>query len=177
MSDRIALGVIRRPHGVRGEASVEAWTGSLDRFSELDRVFLVSPDGRQTRETRVESSRAHGDRALVKFEGVDSPEDLRDVQDWTVEIPESEAKPPGEGEYYIHDLIGMRLVDASGEDRGEVVDVYEGGGSLLLNVRRGERTYEVPFAAEICREIDRERRTIAVDLPAGIEDLGEAEEA
>ncbi|HET7706933.1 MAG TPA: hypothetical protein VFM36_12660, partial [Thermoanaerobaculia bacterium] len=64
---RIALGIIRRPHGVRGEASVEPWTSSPDRFSEVHHVTLVSPDEQQTRPATVESSRAHRDRALVKF--------------------------------------------------------------------------------------------------------------
>ncbi|HXG58795.1 MAG TPA: ribosome maturation factor RimM [Thermoanaerobaculia bacterium] len=175
MTDRIALGVIRKAHGVRGEASVEAWTASLDRFSELRRVFLVSPDEIETREVMIETARAHGDRALVKFAGIDRPEDLRALRNWTIEIPASEAKAPGENEYFIHELIGMRLVDAKRADRGEVVDAYESGAGLLLSVRSGERTFEVPFAAGICTEIDRDRRTIVVDLPAGIENLDEAE--
>ena len=63
---RIAVGVIRKAHGVRGEASVEPWTDDLDRFDDLESVTLVSPDEAQTRETAVESVRIHAGRALLK---------------------------------------------------------------------------------------------------------------
>ena len=73
MQNRIALGVIRKAHGVRGEASVEPWTDTIDRFSDLDRVMLVSPDEETTREARIESAREHSGRVLVKFAGIDAP--------------------------------------------------------------------------------------------------------
>jgi 16S rRNA processing protein RimM len=170
--NRIAVGVIRKAHGVRGEASVEPWTDSAERFEELDSVTLVSPDESSTREARIESSRVHAGRALVKFSGVDSPEDVQDVRGWTVEIPESEARELEEDEYFLHDLIGLTLVDAEGRVRGVVTDVAEGGGGLLLNVKRADgREFEVPFAADLCTEIDLQAKRMVVKLPEGLEDL------
>jgi len=168
---RIALGVIRKAHGVRGEASVEPWTDSVDRFSELATVTLVSPDEGKTREMRIESARPHGERALIKFAGIDTPEDLALLRDWTIEIPESEAKKLEEDEYFLHDLVGMTLVDAAGAVQGEVVDAYEGGGGVLLAVRRGQRRFEVPFAADICTSIDVEAKRIVVALPEGLDEV------
>ena len=43
MSERIAVGIIRKAHGVRGEASIEPWTDSADRFEELEAVTLSRP--------------------------------------------------------------------------------------------------------------------------------------
>src|SRR5688572_11555218 len=118
MADRIAVGVIRKAHGVRGEASIEPWTASADRFSELSTVTLVSPDERETRSIAIESSRVHAGRALVKFEGIESPDEIRDLQNWTLEIPESEARKLDEDEYFLHDLEGLVLVDDQGRERG-----------------------------------------------------------
>lgn len=172
MSDRIAVGVIRKAHGVRGEASVEPWTDSADRFAELEAVTLVSPDESQTREVRIESVREHGERALVKFAGIDSPEDVQGLQNWTVEIPEAEARELEEDEYFLHDLVGLTLFDAEGKERGVVTDVFEGGGGLLLNVRRADgREYELPFAADLCTEINLADKRIVVALPEGLDDL------
>ncbi|HWS73457.1 MAG TPA: 16S rRNA processing protein RimM, partial [Thermoanaerobaculia bacterium] len=67
MADRIAVGVIRKAHGVRGEASVEPWTDSVDRFAELKSVTLVAPDERSTRPATIEAVRFHANRALIKF--------------------------------------------------------------------------------------------------------------
>lgn len=170
-SSRIAVGIIRKPHGVRGEASVEPWTDSFERFEELKRVTLVSPDETETREATIESSRAHGDRALLKFESVDTPDDVRPLQGWTIEIPESEARQLDEDEYFLHDLVGLRLVDSEGQERGIVKEVTEGGGGVLLTVKGPRGEFEVPFAAEICTDIDLEEKRITVNLPVGLDDL------
>jgi 16S rRNA processing protein RimM len=171
MGDRIAIGVIRKAHGVRGEASVEPWTDSPDRFEKLKKVTLVSPDEKDTRIAAIESARAHGDRLLVKFGGIATPEDVQQLRGWTVEIPEEQARKLDPDEYFLHDLAGLHLIDAEGQDRGEVLEAYEGGGGVLLNVRRANgKTYEVPFAQSICTEINLKQKKIIVDLPEGIDE-------
>ncbi|MGN6183988.1 MAG: ribosome maturation factor RimM [Thermoanaerobaculia bacterium] len=169
---RIAIGILRKAHGVRGEASIEPWTDSLDRFDELETVTLVSPDEKQTRDVTIERWRAHADRALVKFVGLDSPEDVQRLQNWTVEIPEEQARELDEDEYFLHDLVGLTLFDAEGVNRGVVTDVIEGGGGVLLNVKRPDgKEFELPFAADLCTEIDIEAKTMIVALPEGLDDL------
>ena len=173
---RIAVGIIRRAHGIRGEVSVEPWTDSPDRFGELRTVTLVSPDEDDTRTAEIESSREHGGRALVKFSGIDSPEATRALCGWTIEIPESDARKLAPDEYFLHDLVGLTLIDRKGENRGVVKDVYEGGGGVLLNVAGPKGQFEVPFATGICKEIDLPGKRIVVDLPEGIDDLTNVED-
>lgn len=169
---RIAIGILRKAHGVRGEASIEPWTDSPERFAELESVTLVSPDEKETREVAIESSRAHAGRALVKFAGLDSPEAVQRLQNWTLEIPEEEARELDEDEYFIHDLIGLTLFDAEGVNRGVVIDVLEGGGGLLLRVKRSDgKVFELPFAADLCTEIDVQAKKMIVALPEGLDDL------
>lgn len=176
MAGRIAVGVIRKAHGVRGEASVELWTDSAERFEDLEEVELVSPGEETTRPARIESVRGHLGRALVKFAGIDAPEDLRALLNWTIEIPESEARQLEAGEYFLHDLIGLTLIDHQGNVRGVVKDTEEGGGGLLLTVEGPRGTFDVPFAADICTEIDLEAGRIVVALPAGLDDLDHVED-
>lgn len=177
MADRIAVGIIRKAHGVRGEASVEPWTDAVDRFDELERVTLVAPDDKSTREVEVESVRIHAGRALLKFAGIDSPEEVQTLHNWTVEIPEEEARELEEDEYFLHDLIGLTLIDAEGKERGVVTESYEGGGGILLNVKRPDgKEFELPFAADLCTEIDLEAKRMVVALPEGIDDLDAIDE-
>jgi len=169
--DRIALGIIRKAHGVRGEASVESWSDSPERFTEVSSVTLVSPDEASTRDAAIESVRLHAGRALVKFAGLDSPEEVQLLQNWTVEIPSAEARTLGEDEYFLHDLVGLTLIDGDGTHRGNVIEIEETGGGLLLVVEGPKGRFDVPFAADICTKVDLDAKTIAVNLPAGIEDL------
>jgi 16S rRNA processing protein RimM len=167
----IALGVIRKPHGIRGEASVEPWTNDAQRFEELKRVTLVSPDEANTREATIASVRVHGGRVLVAFDGIESPEAVRELANWTIEIPDEEARKLDDGEYFLHDLVGMQMVDAEGQQRGEVIDAYEGGGGVLLKVRHGGGEFEVPFAAEICTSIDVGAKRMIVKIPEGLDEI------
>ena len=171
MGERIAIGVIRKAHGVRGEASVEPWTDFIERFDAVSNVTLVSPDEVSTRETTIESWRAHGGRALIKFAGISTPEEVQQMKEWTVEIPEEQARALEPDEYFLHDLAGLHLIDSKGRDRGEILEAYQGGGGILLNVKRRDgKIYEVPFAQEICTEINLKERKIVVDLPEGIDE-------
>jgi 16S rRNA processing protein RimM len=169
--DRIALGIIRKAHGVRGEASVEAWSDSPERFADVSAVTLVSPDESSTRDVSIESVRIHAGRALVKFGGIDSPEEVQLLQNWTVEVPSSQARKLDEDEYFLHDLVGLRLIDAEGVERGNVIGIEETGGGVLLVVTGPRGKFDVPFAADICTKVDLDSKTILVNLPDGIEDL------
>src|SRR4051794_6126354 len=132
--DRIALGIIRKAHGVRGEASVESWSDSPERFTEVSSATLVSPDEASTRDAAIESVRLHAGRALVKFAGIDSPEEVQLLQNWTVEIPSEDARKLDRDEYFLHDLVGLTLIDAEGTSRGKVIEIEETGGGVLLIV-------------------------------------------
>jgi 16S rRNA processing protein RimM len=169
--DRIALGVIRKAHGVRGEASVEAWSDSPERFAVVSAVTLVSPDESSTRDSTIESVRLHAGRALVKFAGIASPEEVQLLQNWTVEVPSSQARKLDADEYFLHDLVGLTLIDSEATPRGKVIGIEETGGGVLLVVEGPRGKFDVPFAADICTKVDLDAKTIVVSLPEGIEDL------
>lgn len=173
----IAIGIIRKAHGVHGEASTEPLTDSPERFDEIEHVYLVSPDESQIKAATIEASRAHLGRALIQFKEISSPEELRDYYNWTIEIHESEARKLDENEYFLHDLVGLAMVTPEGVPIGRVTDVNEGGGGLMLTVEPASgKPFDVPFAAGICTEIDIEQKRIVAELPAGLANLDEVEE-
>ena len=108
---------------------------------------------------------------MIAMKGLIWKDETKGSEYETIEIPEEEARSLDANEFFLHDLIGLHLVDADGRDRGETIDAYEGGGGVLLNVRRADGgTYEVPFAESICTEIDLPGKRIVVDLPEGIDE-------
>ncbi len=172
--DRIAVGVIRKPHGVRGELSVEPWTPDLERFADLRAVWLVAPEDASIRPAEIENVRYHGERVLVKFKGLDSPEEAAHLREWTIEIPADEARELDEDEYFLHDLIGLTVVrETSGGVVGTVTNTLEAGaGPLLLEVTRQDGgKFDLPFVTAICTGVDLDARTLTADLPEGLLDL------
>ena len=175
-ADRLVLlGMIRRPHGVRGEASVEMMTDDPARLAEIVSVVLVSPDRSGQIAARVLSARVHKGRALALFDTFHSPEEVAAHRDWSVEIPLSEARELDEDEYFIHDLVGLEVRER-GRVVGNVTEALEGVAQLLLRVERvAGGSFDLPFAMALVRQVDLEAGTLEVELPDGLETLNDPE--
>ena len=128
---QLVVGRITRPHGIRGEVSVEVRTDEPDRRFSVGCVLATDPvvAGPLT----VESARWHSGRLLIRFAGVadrDQAEDLRGV--WLT-LDSAEAGPTGDpDEFHDHELIGLSVVTTSGEPVGRVTDVRHFGQDLLV---------------------------------------------
>ncbi|MBO4409959.1 MAG: 16S rRNA processing protein RimM, partial [Spirochaetales bacterium] len=144
MKQVLATGVIRSPHGVRGFVKVHPFSDDFDHFFELKEVTLQRGD--KTRKEVIESVQSHSGELLIKFRGIDSPEDARFVSGWDILVPREQASKLGEGEVYTADLQGMKLVYEN-EEVAEVVSVMDGAQALLLEVKTGrnDRLHLVPY--------------------------------
>ena len=147
------VGRILRPHGLRGEVVVEVLTDAPRRFDPGSSLLLVR-EGEPPVALVVAGRRAarapggpHAPRrarqatALVRFAGVADREAAAALRGGWLEIERSLVPPAPPGTYYRYELLGCRCLDG-GEDLGEVVEVVEDGGGLLLVVSDGSR--EVP---------------------------------
>lgn len=172
----VLLGVIRRPHGVRGEASVEMLTDDPGRLAELDSVVLVSPRRDESLVAKLQGVRVHKGRALALFDSFRSPEEVTAHRDWTVEIPQGQQRELDDGEYFIHDLIGLEVRDGDGRSIGRITGALEGSAQLLLQVARTAGGYfELPFAQSFVKRVDLDARLLEVQLPPGLETLNDPE--
>jgi 16S rRNA processing protein RimM len=163
----VTVGRVLRPHGVRGEVVVEVLSdvpGRLERGSAL----LATFEGRKPDRTlKVVESRPHKSGALVRFEGAGDRDGAEELRGALLEVERSRVPEAPEGTYYYYQLLGCRCLD-HGRDLGEVVDLVEDGGGLLLIVSDGERQVPVPFVNRFLREVDVERGRIELDLPPGL---------
>jgi 16S rRNA processing protein RimM len=170
--DLVIVGRVRRPHGVRGELLIELLTDEPDAvYASGRRVFGGSVKGDADDEAptlTVAGTRPFKDGLLVTFREIT---DRAEAETWNgrlLLVPEDELAPPAEGEVYVHELKGMTVELASGELVGTVTDVFEVPQGLLLDVARQRGTVLVPFSGEIVIDVDRERRVVRIDPPAGL---------
>ena len=126
--------------------------------------------GASYRTARVERVWHHGGRPILKFIGIDSISQAEEWEGADILVDEAERVRPGEGEYSHAELIGCRVLRADLEEEiGVVRGIEEYGGPALLNVEPpGGGELLIPFAREICREIDAERKLIRAWLPEGL---------
>ncbi len=167
----VTIARVVRARGNRGEVAAEDLSDDPSRFAPHSRLFLQQP-GHPRREAVLEEAWFHKGRVILKLEGVDSIGEAELLRGCEVQIPRSEMGPPPEGEFYIRDLIGARVLDADSErEIGRVEGVLEPAGTLLLQVKSGEREILIPFAGSICVEVVPAEGIIRVRLPEGLEEL------
>ena len=85
--------------------------------------------------------------------------------------PTAELASLEEGEFFYHQLLGMKVVTVSGEEVGEIVEIYELAPTDLLAVRGGGKIRHVPFMKSVVVEVDVEGRKMFIDPPEGLLEL------
>ncbi len=150
--EMLAAGVVTATHGLKGELTIRSFSGRIDHIAALAEVLLRR--GGEERRVRLLSVRPKPPNAVMKLDGVDSPEQARRYVGFEIWLPREAAAPLAEGEYYMADLCHCGLF--FGDERiGEVRSVMEAGASPLLEVRdlRG-KTLLVPFVERFIGEVD-----------------------
>lgn len=167
---------IVRPHGVRGEVVADLLTDYPQRFAEHPEVFVRAAEATAPPAAmRIEGSRMHGERILLRFAGCDSMEAAERLRGRDLVVPWENRMPLGPDEIYIADLVDAVLVNAkAGQAVGTVVDVdRESTHTPLLVVQtpQGGDALLVPFVKAYSPEWDPRAHTLTMDLPEGLLEL------
>ncbi len=148
------------PFGVKGEVRMRPETDFPQRLAELDAVCLELPGGREevTRPTHV---RLTPKGALVRFEGYRNRNDAERIRGAWVKIRPSMSPPLPKGSFYVHQILGLRVVTPEGRELGEVTEVIRTGANDVY-VAGGRM---IPAVRDFIREINLERGVIVADPP------------
>jgi 16S rRNA processing protein RimM len=175
MPEFAIVGRIRKAHGIRGEVVVEPITDAPDAtFAPGRRVFAGTTDGDPARdgaELTIREAKPFKGGLIVSFDAIPDRNAAELWRDRYLLLPVRELEPPGEGEVYIHDLVGMQVVLVTGEALGTVQEVYELPQGLVLDIQRsGGGSVMLPFSDRVVKEISSAARTVHVDPPDGMLD-------
>ena len=170
LPERVTVGRVIRPHGLRGEMVVAVLSDVPGRLAPGNKLLMAREEGGPAEPVVVESERPHKTGAVLRLAGVTSPERVEELRGRWLEVERSEVPAAPPGTYYHFELLGCRCFDG-GRELGEVVDLAEDGGGLLLIVTDGERRVPVPFVTAFLREVDVAAGRIDLDLPPGLVDV------
>ncbi len=163
----VTIGKAIKTFGVKGEMKIEPLTDFPERFGNLHRVYLVSPEGKQI-VCEVRSVRNTGSAIYLLFAGYDTPEKARGVNGWLLKIPEAETVPLPDGSYYWFELIGMEVVSESGEKLGTIVDIFETGSNDVYVLKKGRKEIYSPATKEVIRQVDKKARRMTIRVLEGL---------
>ncbi len=167
LPERVTVGRVLRPHGVRGEMVVAVLSDVPGRFAPGNKLLMAREEGGPAEPVVVESERPHKSGVVIRLPGVEDRDRVEELRGAWLEVERSEVPPAPPGTYYHFELLGCRCFDG-GQELGEVVDLAEDGGGLLLIVADGERRVPVPFVASFLREVDVAAGRIDLELPPGL---------
>ncbi|KUH85229.1 MULTISPECIES: ribosome maturation factor RimM [unclassified Mycobacterium] len=166
----LVVGRIVKAHGITGEVVVDVRTDDPDaRFAPGASLRGRPTKGGAERDYVVESARAHGGRLLVRLNGV-ADRDAADALRGTLFVVDSGELPPIEDpdEYYDHQLEGLHVRTAAGDDIGTVAEVLHTAAGELLAVRSAEREVLIPFVSAIVTSVSLTEQLIEIDPPEGL---------
>jgi 16S rRNA processing protein RimM len=166
-ADWVAIALLGKTRGNRGEVTALALSSKRERYESLREVYLVRGDDPPAK-YEVETTWFHDATLIFKFRGIDSISDAEALSGAEVRVPLAERVALEPGEYFESDILGCEVVDRrTGESLGRVSAWDDAGASGILVV--GDLM--IPFAREICVEIDPAAKRIAVELPEGLKDI------
>ncbi len=164
------VGRIGRPHGVRGEATVEVRTDDPD--ARFRGGTALRPDPADRGPLTITGARWHRDVLLLAFEGYDTREEVEALRDTLLEVPVDELPDLDDPDsYYDHQLVGLAARLPDGSALGEVTAVRHEGADLLVVRRTEGGELLVPFVAAIVPTVDVAAGFVVVDPPEGLLDL------
>ncbi len=161
----LAIGYLRRPHGVSGEIIMDLHTDFPDRIKSGRKVLV----GEKHQPLTLDSVRGHGDGLLVRLRGIETPEDVGKYRNQWVYVKASDVPPLPEGKHYQYELIDVDVVDDNGNPLGKLVEILETGANDVYVVRDDSgKEILLPAIPSVILNVDMTRRSMRVHLLEGL---------
>ncbi len=161
----LAIGFLRRPHGLNGEIIMDLHTDFPDRIQPGRKVYV----GEKHEVYVIESVRPHANGVLVKLRGFDTPETAGRFRNHWVYVQSSEVPALPEGQHYKHELIGLTVMTDADEKLGILNEVLEtGANDVYIIVQEDGKEILIPAIPDVILEVNMEDRIVKVHLIDGL---------
>ena len=170
MEDLLQVGIITSTHGVRREVKVYPTTDDPRRFRRLKEVVLDT--GKEKMNLEIEGVKFFKQFVILKFKGLDNINDIEKYRQKSLYVTRKNAVRLQRDEYFIADLIGLKVQDEDGKELGTVKDVIETGANDVYEVEMADgKSLLLPAIKQCILNVDVENGTMQVYVLEGLLDL------
>lgn len=166
----LLLGEVLRPHGVRGELRIRVMTDYPERIAKLKTVFLAeSPKAEKVTPYQVHGMRMNKGFGLLQLREITNRDQAERLRGLFVLVDIANAVPLEEGEFYLYQLIGLKVVTSLGETLGTLTEVLETGANdvyIVDSPQHGEIL--IPVIPETIVATNIDEGVLIVNLPEGL---------
>ena len=166
----LAVGKVRRPHGVAGDVLVEVYTDFPERLQTKAVVYA----GETHIPLIIRRQRSHNDGLLLAFDGFTNPEQVGRFRNQILYIVVADAMELPEGEFYYHELLGLVVTDEKGESLGKVTEIMQtGANDVYVVTDAAGHEILLPAIAEVVLDVDLDSKKMIVHLLPGLVEDGD----
>lgn len=167
MEELLQVGVITSTHGIRGEVKVFPTTDDAARFRELTEVMLDT--GKETLSLEIEGVKFFKQFVILKFKGIDNINDVERYKRCPLLVKREDAVELEEDEYFIADMIGLKVITDEEEEFGTLKDVIETGANDVYVIGRADGSEVlIPAIKECVLDVDIPGRRMKIHVMAGL---------
>ncbi len=161
------IGQIVNTFGIKGFVKVNPFTDDLERFEELDSVFVVK--NKELIEMKIEEIKYHKNLVLIKFKGIEDINMAEKYKGCYIKIKREATRKLPKDTYFIADLIGLPVYEENGNLLGKLDDIYNNKSHDIYVVKDGlGKQILLPSTKEVIKQIDIENEKIVVHLIDGL---------
>ena len=162
------VGQVLKPQGIKGEIKVKSISSTPERFKKLKKIYIQKEN---LLTFSIESVRISNKFVFLKLLGINNREDTEILRGCDILIDESDLIDLLPGDYFVHDLIGCRVVTEDGLKLGELIDVSQYSSNDVYVVKN-EAGVEIllPATKEVIKQVNVDQKQIIVHLLEGLLD-------
>ncbi|MFK7972492.1 MAG: ribosome maturation factor RimM [Bacteroidia bacterium] len=170
--DCVLLGYINKPHGLKGEVKFAYDVQNIQEYVDVKTIYLAKA-GMPLEKMKISRLNPHANSVgIVKFVGVNTRWEADELIGSEVYFPLERLPKLEDGQVFYFELLGFEVSDQNHGVIGKIRDIFETGAEDLLAVDTPEgKEVLIPFQKPIYQEIDKEAKTVHVNLPDGLLEL------
>lgn len=163
------VGKIVNTHGVKGEVKVVSTTDFPEERYQKGNTLYLFRNGQEPLGLVINSHRNHKSFDLLTFEGYENINEVEKFKEGILKVQEDQLQELDEGEYYLHEIVGCKVVTTAGEELGTVKEILSPGANDVWVVK-GERgkEYLIPYIEDIVKMVDIEDQLITIEPMEGL---------
>lgn len=148
MLDKLKVGLIVKPQGIKGEVKIQPLTDDINRFKNLKEVII------DDKNYRVLKAVIGGGTVFLTISGISDRNTAETFRGKFLYVTRENAVPLEEGRYFIADIIGCELLNDKGEKLGQITDVTPNRVDVITVKKTDGKIMRFPFLNDLVIDVD-----------------------
>lgn len=156
--EKLDIGKIAKPQGIKGELKIIPLTDNIERFLDLKEIYI----DKEIEKRKIRGCRINQNNVYMYIDGIISRNDAEKYRGVYLSIDKKDAISLNQNQFFIVDIIGCKMYNEKGEYLGQVKNIMQNGAAADVFEVKGEKNFMIPFVNGLTETVDIEHKKIIV---------------